>query len=63
MSAYTTIQVATLETGVSKGLLIPAIARGEVRAWSIAGETVVVLSDVRSFKARIMADRGCESCD
>lgn len=57
MSYYLTIPVASEETGVSRLLIESAIREGEIPAWTCAGEAVVILADVRAFKARILAER------
>lgn len=63
MSAYITVPVASEETGVSRLLIEAAIREGEIPAWRCAGEAVVTLADVRCYRARLLAGKGCESCD
>ena len=62
MSYYTTIQCASSQTGVSQRLIESAIQDGQIRAWKCAGEIVVVLEDVRNYRASLLAGR-CEGCD
>ncbi|PAU81067.1 hypothetical protein CK501_05760 [Halovibrio salipaludis] len=57
MSAYVTVPVASEQTGVSRLLIESAIREGEIPAWNCQGEAVVILADVRAYKARILADR------
>ena len=57
MSAYTTIPAAYAETGVSEALIKSAIQDGTIHAFNCAGEVVVVLEDVRNYRARLLAGR------
>ena len=57
MSYYQTIPCASSETGVSARLIEDAIDRGEIPSWIAAGETVVRIQDVLSYRARLLAGR------
>ncbi|KAA8984555.1 hypothetical protein [Halospina sp. K52047b] len=63
MSAYITVPVASEETGVSRLLIEAAIREGDIPAWKYDGQAVVMRSDVEKYKARILAERGCDECD
>ena len=63
MNGYTTIPLASEMTGVSIPMIHQAMLAGDVSARQCTGETVVVLSDVRDVRARMMAERGCNGCE
>lgn len=62
MKGWSTIAAASRLTGIPVPMIHQAMLAGDVRARQCTGETVVVLSDVRDMRARMMADRGCSQC-
>ncbi|PAU81049.1 hypothetical protein CK501_05660 [Halovibrio salipaludis] len=62
MNGWTTIPAASELTGIPIPMIHQAMLAGDVRARRCTGETVVVLSDVRDMRARMMAERGCSEC-